>query len=76
MWKRRAALGMAVGVVGAILALSTLGAEAFGGRCTVELCFVPGSEVRLAAGLVLGVLGGIVAAWGFRGRPRNDPSGK
>jgi protein-S-isoprenylcysteine O-methyltransferase Ste14 len=76
MWKRRAWLGGAVAVVGVILALSTFGATALGGRCTREICFIPGAEGMLVAGVVLAVFGGIVMAWAVRGMRRNDPTRK
>ena len=72
MWKRRAALGGAVAVVGVILALSTLGATAFGGRCTKEICFVPGTEGMLVSGVVLAVFGSIVMEWALRAMRRHD----
>lgn len=76
MWTRRAALGGAIAVVGIILVLSTLGASAFGGRCTREICFVAGAEGRLVAGAVLVVFGSILTAWARRGMRRIDPTRK
>ena len=76
MWKRRAALGGVVAVAGVILALSTFGASAFGGRCAIEICFVPGAEGTLVTGVVLAVFGSIVSAWALRGMRRSDPTRK
>lgn len=76
MRKRRAALGAVLVVAGVILVLSTLGATAFGGRCTTEICSVPGTERLLVTGLVLAVVGAIVISVAIRGMRRNGAEGK
>jgi hypothetical protein len=76
VWKRRAALGAVALVAGVILALSTLGATAFGGPCTTQICSVPGTEGLLVAGVIVAVLGGVVLAVSVRGMRRSDPTHK
>lgn len=76
MRKRRAALGAVLVVAGVIFALSTLGATAFGGRCTTEICSVPGTEGLLVTGVVLAIVGAIVIAVAIRGIRRHGATGK
>ena len=76
IWRRRAALGVVVVVIGVILGLSTLGATAFGGPCTTEICSVPGTEGLLLAGVGFAVTGAIVCAVALRGIRRNSQTRK